>query len=72
MLIDLHRLLALFYLDSPVFNSQLDLLMEDFALICIVRIGIVPLAVLFILQLFSRWNIMIRGKLNLLLPQQEN
>lgn len=69
MLIDLHWLLALFYLDSPMFNSRLDLLMEDFALISTVRIRIVPFVVLFILQLFSRWNIMIREKLNLLLPQ---
>jgi hypothetical protein len=42
-----------------MFDSQLDLLMEDLALICTVRIGVMPLAVLLILQFFIRRNIMI-------------
>jgi hypothetical protein len=57
MLINLYRLLAFLQLDSFLLNSPLDLLMEDLALICTMRVGIVPLAVLLILQFINRWNI---------------
>jgi hypothetical protein len=68
MLIDLHWLLIFLQLDSTLLNSRLDLLAKDFAIIHTVRDVIMPLAVLRVLQLISRWDIMIRGKPNLLLP----
>jgi hypothetical protein len=55
-------------LDCTLLNSRLDLLVKNFALIHIMKVGIVPFAVLLVLQLVSRWDIMIWGKLNLLLP----
>jgi hypothetical protein len=68
MLIDLHWLLAFLQLDSSLLDSQLNLQMGDLALIRTMGVGIVPFAVLLIFQFISRWDIMIRGKLNLLLP----
>lgn len=68
VLINHHWLLVFFYLDPPSFDSRLDLLPENLAFISTMGIGIMPVAILFILQFLGRWNIMIRRELNLLVP----
>ena len=60
MPVDLHRLLGRFKFQPPLLESHLDLLSEDFALICIMRCGIVPLAVLHILELILRQDLVVR------------
>ena len=71
MLIDLHRPLGSFKLQLSLLESQLNLLPEDFALICIMRYGIVPLAVLYILEFFFRQDFMIRLQLDQPFQQQQ-
>jgi hypothetical protein len=67
VLINFHRLLGLGVakLNSPRFNGRLQLLPKHLALICTVWSCIVPFAVQDLLQLFCRWNHMIRWQLNL-------
>ena len=67
MLINVHRLLSFrtIKFDSPRFNSRLQLLSKNFALIGAVRSCIVPLAIFHLLQLFSWWNHMIGWQLDL-------
>ena len=59
MPVDLHHLLGSLKFQSPLFESHLNLLSEDLALICVMRRGIVPLAVLHILEFVLRWNLVI-------------
>ena len=54
MLVNLHRPLRSLKFQLPLLKSQLNLLLENFAFICIMRRGIVPLAVLQILEFFFR------------------
>ena len=54
MLINLHRPFRSSKLQLPLLESHLNLLSEDLALICIMRRGIAPLAVLHILDLVLR------------------
>ena len=44
---------------EPQTSISLNLQSEDLALICIMRCGIVPLAVLYILELVLRWNLVL-------------
>ena len=60
MLVDLHRPFRSFKLQLLLLKRQLNLLPEDFALICIMRRGIAPFAVLHVLELFFRHDLMIR------------
>ena len=60
MLVNLHRPFWSFKLQFPLLEGQLNLPPEDFALICIMRCGIMPLAVLHVLELLFRWDLMIR------------
>ena len=64
MLVDLHRPLRSFKLQLPLLEGQLNLLPEDFAFICIMQRGVVPLAVFHILELFFRWDFVIRLQLD--------
>jgi len=60
MLVDLHRPLRSFKFQLSLLEGQLNLLSEDFVLICIMRHGIVPLAIFHILELLFRRDLMIR------------
>jgi hypothetical protein len=73
MLIDFHRLLGLgvVKLNSPRFDSRLQLLPEHLALICTMWSCIVSFVVLDLLQLFCRWNHMIGWQLNLTFFKQK-
>jgi hypothetical protein len=59
MLINLHRPLGSFKLQLPLLESQLNLLLEDLALVCIMGRGLVPLAVFHILELFFQRDLVI-------------
>ena len=59
MLVDFHRPLRSFKLQLPLLKSQLNLLLEDFALICVMRRGIMPLAIFHMLELFFRWDLVV-------------
>ena len=51
MSVDLHRLLGSLKFQSPLFESHLNLLSKDLAIICIMQCGVVPLVILYILEL---------------------
>ena len=60
VLINLHRSLGSLKFKLSLLESQLNLLSEDFAFICIMQSCIVPLAILHVLELFFRRDLMIR------------
>ena len=67
MPINLHRLIGCLKLEPTLLYSQLYLLTKHFALICIMRCRIVPLAVLDVLQLLICRDLVIWLQLNLTL-----
>jgi hypothetical protein len=54
--INLHQLLLIIELDTPLFNSQLYLLLEHIAFSGMVQLGVVPLAPLLLFQLPKGWQ----------------
>ena len=64
MLVDLHHPQRSFKLQLPLLKSQLNLLPEDFAFICIMRRDIVPLAVLHVLEFILRRDLVVRLQLD--------
>jgi hypothetical protein len=72
MLINLHRFLILFYLNLSLLDGRSDLPSEHHALISAVRCRVVPLAIFLVIQLFSRWDIMIWGKAGFASPLARN
>ena len=59
MPVNLHRLLGSFKLQPPLLESHLNLLLEDLALIGVMRCGIMPLAIFHMLELFFRWDLVV-------------
>ena len=59
MLINLHHPLRSFKFQLPLLEGQFNLLSEDLAFICIMRCGIVPFAILYILELVLQRDLVV-------------